>query len=181
MLKAAAIIAGIILLALGIHVGMIWVDPIPVRLGMPWREAKQQLNRVISFDVASGIQAGHSINEQTGHPDYLNRLLFVSFPDRRCLEIWLRADYDPNLGHKEPDWRINSLVLGPFGKGYGGKFAWIEFPKTYPDVINLGAYHLRVIVLWTAALIASALTVTATWRRARTRVARASIAPLTNL
>lgn len=160
LLQAIAMIVSIILLAVGLHFAMIAIDPIPIRVGMTWKEAQRQLDRVVTFDVASGIQAATPYDAETGRPEHRARLRFVSFPDRRCLAIWLRAKYDPTATREdEIDWRVNTFELGPVGKGYGGKWKWMEAIKTYPDLIKLGAYHPRSLALWVATLVAVLLVI----------------------
>ncbi len=131
------------------------VDPIVIRVGMPWSEAEPALDRVAYMTGFSSLAFGSPINEDTGHVDYHASGRFILFPNNQCLCIHLRAPYSDGPRDQRV-WHIEALELGPPFRGYGGKFAWLDDnPKTYPESIELGRFRWFMVVSWAMASILS--------------------------
>ncbi len=131
------------------------VDPIVIRVGMPWSEAEPALDRAAHMTGFSSLAFGSPINKDTGRVDYHSFGRFVLFPNNQCLCIHLRAPYFDGPPEQRV-WHVEALELGPRFRGYGGKFAWLDdYPKTYPESISLGRFRWFMVVSWAIAAIFS--------------------------
>jgi hypothetical protein len=141
------------------------VFPFKLRVGMPWREARWKLALAIHFPVFSGSLAGAPIDEETGQPEYHADLRHIQLPDGRCIEIFIRAPYKAGASRNEAEWSIAGLEVGPRFAGYGDKLKWHDYPKTYPQVLNLSWCSLPAIGAFVVGLVVAAVFVPRLMRR----------------
>ena len=88
------VVLPVIVFFLGAHILAISVrtiDPVIIRVGMPWQEVEQEFDRVVCATGVSTDMFGAPIDEDTGRAEYRVAGRSYLFPNCRCVRVILRA------------------------------------------------------------------------------------------
>ena len=161
-------IFGVFCLAFALQVAVNAIDPIVIRVGMPWHEANLRIERVACYKNFSSLQMYGSGPVTTGPAEYECKYgyKYYQFLDNQCLCVVIQAPFSRPLA--QGDWHIHKLVLAPRSGRYGGKLAWMDAPKTYVEELDLGSYRWLLTIGWGCATIAC-LGIMLRWMRIRSK------------